>query len=158
MQTLEALLASQPFFQGFTPNYLPLMAHCAQTVRYEAGEYIFREGEPAAHFYLIRQGLVALETVAARHQPVTIETIETEEVLGWSWLFPPYRWHFSARVVESVRAISLDGVCLRAKCEEDHELGYQLTKRVAQIMLERLQATRLQLLDIYHTPAKEAER
>ena len=153
MHTLEAILATQPFFQGFAPNYLQLMAHCARTVHYEAGEYIFREGEPATHFYLIRQGLVALETVAARHQPVIIETLETEEVLGWSWLFPPYRWHFSARAVKAVRAISLDGICLREKSEEDHELGYQLTKRVAQIMLERLQATRLQLLDIYNVPA-----
>lgn len=154
MRTLEALLASQPFFQGFAPDYLQLMTHCARTVHYEAGKYIFREGEPATHFYLIRQGLVALETVAARHQPVTIETLETEEVLGWSWLFPPYRWHFSARAVKAVRAISLDGLCLREKSEEDHELGYQLTKRVAQIMLERLQATRLQLLDIYYVPAE----
>lgn len=158
MQTLEALLRGQPFFQELDPDAVRLMAGCARTVRYEAGEYIFREGEPATHFYVLQHGRVALETVAARHQPVTIQTIETEEVLGWSWLFPPYRWHFSARVIEPVQAISLDGACLRARCEEDHELGYQLTRRVAQIMLERLQATRLQLLDIYHAPAKEGER
>src|SRR5262245_13780744 len=131
MQTLKAILTSQPFFQGLDPGYVQFIAGCARTVRYEAGEYIFREGESATHFYVLREGLVALETMAARHQPVTIQTIETEEVLGWSWLFPPYRWHFSARVIEPVRAISLDGACLRAKCEEDHELGYQLTRRVA---------------------------
>lgn len=158
MQTLEALLRGQPFFQGFDPDAVQFMADCARTVRYKTGEYIFREGEPATHFYVLQQGLVALETISTRHQPVTIQTIETEEVLGWSWLFPPYRWHFSARVIEPVRAISLDGTCLRAKCEDDHELGYQLTRRVAQIMLERLQATRLQLLDIYHAPAKEGKR
>lgn len=157
MQTLAPILAAHPFFKGFDPTYIRLMTQCARNVRYDAGSSIFHEGEPATHFYLIRQGLVALETVAARHQPVTIETIETEEVLGWSWLFPPYRWHFSARVIEPVRAISLDGICLRNKSEEDHELGYQLTKRVAQIMLERLQATRLQLLDIYDVPAEGAK-
>jgi CRP/FNR family transcriptional regulator, cyclic AMP receptor protein len=153
MHTLAAILAAHPFFKGFDPTHIQFIARCARNVRYDAGNYIFHEGEPATHFYLIRQGLVALETMAARHQPVTIETIETEEVLGWSWLFPPYRWHFSALVIEPVRAISLDGICLREKSEEDHELGYQLTKRVAQIMLERLQATRLQLLDIYYVPA-----
>jgi CRP-like cAMP-binding protein len=70
-------------------------------------------------------------------------------VLGWSWLFPPYRWHFDARALELTRAIALDGKCLREKCEEDHDLGYELVKRVAQIIMERLQATRLQLLDVY---------
>ena len=81
---------------------------------------------------------------------VTIQSLGPGEPLGWSWLFPPYRWHFSARVVEPTRAIALDGACLRTKGEEDHELGYQLVKRVAQIMMQRLQATRLQLLDVYH--------
>jgi CRP/FNR family cyclic AMP-dependent transcriptional regulator len=95
-----------------------------------------------------------LEAFAAQRGPITIETIEAGEVLGWSWLFPPYRWHFSARVVEPTRAIALDGVCLRSKGEADHDLGYELVKRVAQIMMQRLQATRLQLLDVYGVPTR----
>jgi CRP/FNR family transcriptional regulator, cyclic AMP receptor protein len=150
MQTLESILAEHPFFKGLEPRYMQFIVGCASNVRYNAGAYIFREGEPASHFYIIRQGKVALETAAAQRGPITIETIETGEVLGWSWLFPPYRLHFSARAVEPTRAIALDGVCLRTKGEADHDLGYELVKRVAQIMMERLQATRLQLLDVYN--------
>ncbi|HLG61940.1 MAG TPA: cyclic nucleotide-binding domain-containing protein [Ktedonosporobacter sp.] len=150
MQTLEAILAAHPFFQGLDARYMELITRCAINVRFHAGRYLFHEGEQAAHFYLIREGRIALETVATPHQPVTIETIETGEVLGWSWLFPPYRWHFSARAVEPIRAIMLDGVCLREKGETDHDLGYELMKRVAHILIQRLQATRLQLLDIYN--------
>jgi len=149
MQTLEPILAEHPFFKGLKPEYLQLVSGCASNVRFEAGTYIFREGEEASQFYLIRQGKVALEIFAAQHGPITIETIEAGEVLGWSWIFPPYRWHFSGRVFEPTRAIALDGKCLRAKGETDHDLGYELMKRVAQIMMERLQATRIRLLDIY---------
>ena len=149
MQTLEPILAEHPFFTGLDPKYLQLSTGCASNVRFDAGAYIFREGEEAAKFYIIREGKVALETQAAQRGPITIETIEAGEVLGWSWLFPPYRWHFSARVIEPTRAIALDGVCLRSKGEADHDLGYELVKRVTQIMMQRLQATRLQLLDVY---------
>jgi len=154
MQTLEAILAGHPFFEGFEPRYMQLITGCASNVRFAAGEYIFHEGEPATHFYIVREGKVALEVFAAQRGPITIETIEAGEVLGWSWLFPPYRWHFDARVVEPARAIALDGVCLRSKGESDHDLGYELVKRVAQIMMQRLQATRLQLLDVYGVPTR----
>ncbi|MBE3558834.1 MAG: cyclic nucleotide-binding domain-containing protein [Ktedonobacteraceae bacterium] len=153
MQTLETVLAAHPFFQGLAPAYLSLIAGCASQVHYDAGTYIFREGEDATHFYMIRKGKVALETVAAQRGPIVIETIENGEALGWSWLFPPYRWHFSARTIEPTLAIRLDGACLRAKSETDHELGYELIRRVATVVIERLQATRLQLLDIYNIPA-----
>ena len=149
MHTLELILAEHAFFKGLEPRYMQLITGCASNVRFDARTYIFREGEAAEQFYLIREGKVALETFAAERGSIVIETIEAGEVLGWSWLFPPYQWHFSARVVEPTRAIALDGVCLRTKCEEDHDLGYQLVKRVAQIMMQRLQATRLQLLDLY---------
>ncbi len=150
MQTLEPILAVHPFFKGLEPQYLKLITGCASNVRFDAGTYIFREGEPASQFFLIREGKVALEIHGAQRGPITIETIETGEVLGWSWLFPPYRWHFSGRAIEPTRAIALDGVCLRTKAEEDPRLGYELMKRVAQIMMERLQATRMQVLDVYN--------
>ena len=149
MQTLEPILAEHPFFKGLKPEYLQLVTGCASNVRFDTGMYIFREGEEASQFYLIRQGKVAIEIFAAQYGPITIETIEEGEVLGWSWIFPPYRWHFNGRVIEPTRAIALDGKCLRAKGEADHDLGYELMKRVAQIMMERLQTTRLRLLDIY---------
>lgn len=154
MQTLETILAAHPFFHGLDPRLMQLITGCAVNVRFNPEHYLFHEGEQATHFFLIREGKVALETIAAPHRPVVIETIETGEVLGWSWLFPPYRWHFSARAIEPVRAIMLDGVCLRAKGEDDHDLGYELVKRVAHILIQRLQATRLQLLDVYNVSAE----
>ena len=149
METLERTLAKHPFFEGLEPEYLRLLTGCASNVRFEAGVYILREGEEANQFYLLRQGRVALEIFAPQGPPIIIETLEKEDVLGWSWLVDPYHWRFNARAVELTRAISLDAKCLRAKCEEDHNLGYQLLKRFVQIVDQRLQATRLQLLDVY---------
>lgn len=149
MQTLEALLAEHPFFEGLNSDYIRTIASNAAPVLYDNETYIFYEGEPASHFYLICRGKVALETFAAERGAIIIETIEENEVLGWSWLFPPYRWHFSARVFEPVEAIALGAAALRAQCEEDHDFGYELVKRVGQIIMQRLQATRLQLLDLY---------
>ncbi len=137
MQTLEAILAAHPFFAGMNPRYMSLLTGCASNVRYTSGEYLFREGEAAEQFYLIREGKIALETHSAQRSGIVIETIEAGEVLGWSWLFPPYRWHFDARVLQETRAIALDGVCLRTKGEADHDLGYELAMRVARIMMER---------------------
>ena len=156
MQTLEAILAEHPFFEGLDPRYMPLITGCASNVRYKSGEYVFHEGESAGQFYILRQGNVALETHDARRGTIIIETISAGEVLGWSWLFPPYRWHFSARALQETRAVALDGTCLRAKGEADHDLGYELAMRVARIMMERLQATRLQLLDVYNINWKAA--
>jgi len=130
-----------------------LIVGCAANVRFEAGEYIFREGEDANQFYIIRHGKVALELFTPERGVLTIQTLGAGDVLGWSWLFPPYRWRFDARALELTRAIALDGTCLRNKCDEDHNLGYELVKRFAQIIIERLQATRLQLLDVYDAQA-----
>jgi CRP/FNR family transcriptional regulator, cyclic AMP receptor protein len=154
MQTLQPILAQHPFFQGLSASDLELLTGCASNVHYAAEQYLFHEGEDAQSFWVIREGAVALETHAAHQGTITIETIETGEVLGWSWLFPPYRWHFSARAVAPVRALMLDGTCLRAKCDADPRLGYELMRRFAQVIIARLQATRLQLLDVYGDPTR----
>lgn len=150
MRTLETILAEHPFFAGLEPRYVQIIAGCASNVAFEEGQIIFREGEEANRFYLIRQGRVALEVHAAGVGTLTIQTLDAGDILGWSWLVPPYRWHFDARAVEPTRAIALDGECLRRKCDEDHDLGYELLKRFAEIITQRLQATRLQLLDVYN--------
>jgi len=149
MQTLEPILVAHPFFKDLEPRYLQLIVGCASNVRFDPGQFIFREGEEANQFYLIRQGKVALEVFVPERGSITLQTLGEGDVLGWSWLFPPYRWHFDARTLESTRAIAFDGKCLRAKCEEDHSLGYELVKRVVHVVIQRLQATRLQLLDVY---------
>jgi CRP-like cAMP-binding protein len=149
MDTLETVLAEHEFFRGLAPEYLTLLRGCATNVSYQKGEYLFREGETASHFYVVRRGRVALETNAAQFGMITIETVDAGDVLGWSWLFPPYRWMFSARAIEATGVTRLDGICLRAKCELDHDLGFELVKRSAAIIIGRLQATRLQLIDAY---------
>jgi CRP/FNR family transcriptional regulator, cyclic AMP receptor protein len=149
METLQNLLAEHPFAQGLEERHLALLTGCASNVRFDTGQVIFREGEEANQFYLVREGNLAVELHAAERGPITVLTVGAGEVLGWSWLVPPYRWQFDARALQPTRAIALDGKCLRAKAEQDHDLGYELLKRVAHIMEERLQATRLQLLNVY---------
>ncbi|OBF55460.1 Crp/Fnr family transcriptional regulator [Mycobacterium sp. 852002-53434_SCH5985345] len=149
MRTLEGVLARHPFFRGMDPRYVQLAVGCAANLRFTAGELIFREGQPADHFYLIRAGRIALETPALGRGSLTVQTLGDGDILGWSWLVPPYNWRFDARAVETTRAIGFDGKCLRGKCEEDHELGYELQKRVIAVLGEHLDATRFRLLDIY---------
>lgn len=149
METLERILADHPFAQGLIDRHLQLLVGCASNVRFDAGQVIFREGEEANQFYLIRSGKMSVELHAAERGAITILTVGEGEVLGWSWLVSPYRWNFDARALEPTRAIALDGKCLREKSERDSELGYQLLKRIAYVMEERLQATRLQLLNVY---------
>ena len=148
-QTLEKIIAEHAFFADLESYYTSLLVGCASNVRFEAGQYLWREGEEANQFYLIRQGRVAIEIVPPHRKPIVVETIGEGEILGWSWLLPPYTWKYHARAVEATRAISLDGKCLRMKCEQNHDLGYEILKRFAQIINHRLDATRMQLVDVY---------
>ena len=147
--TLEPLLADHPFLKGFAPQYVELITGCASNVRFEAGERIYKDGDEANVFYIIRYGRVAIEIFVPGRGEVTVETLSEGDVLGWSWLFPPYRWHFDARAVDLTRAIALDGKCLRNKCDSDPALGYDMVKRIAYVMMERLESARMQLLDVY---------
>jgi len=149
METLERILIEHPFFAGMREQYMELLVGCASNVRFDAGQFILREGEEANKFYLIRQGQVALEVHAPGRGSITIQTLGAGEILGWSWLVPPYYWRLDARAVELTRALALDGKCLREKCEKDHDLAYELLKRFSQVMVDHLTATRLQLLNVY---------
>jgi CRP/FNR family cyclic AMP-dependent transcriptional regulator len=149
MRTIETLLGDVPIFRDLTPEALDLLSGCASNVRFADGEMLFREGDDADVFYVIRHGRVALETFVPARGPVTIETVDPGEVVGWSWLFAPYRWHFDARALGLVRATQFDAACLRAKCEQDPAFGYDLILRFTQVLIERLQWTRLRLLDVY---------
>jgi CRP-like cAMP-binding protein len=134
-QRLDDLLAGVPLLAGLGRDELELLAGCARNVHFDAGEQIFREGEPADAFWIIRHGRVALEAHVPARGPLTIETLEPGEVLGWSWLFPPFRWHFDARSLTGVRATAFDGACLRGKCADDPALGYDLMQRFASVMV-----------------------
>jgi CRP-like cAMP-binding protein len=149
METLERLLAEHPFVQGLDSRYLETLTGCAKNVRFAEGQMIFHEGDEANQFFLIREGKVAIETYIEGRGPVTIQTVAAGEILGWSWLIPPYRHRFDARALEAVRAIALDGKCLREKGEREPRLGYELLKRLTTVIVQRLEATRMQVLDVY---------
>jgi CRP-like cAMP-binding protein len=149
METIDAVIAEHPFFKGLDPSVLRIVGGCGSNVRVNAGEYLFHEGDEAERFYAVRHGMVALEIYVPQRGQVTVQTVGAGEIIGWSWLFPPYVCQFSARAVEIVRATSFDGACLRKKCDEDTAMGYELMKRLAHVVSQRLEATRLQLLDIY---------
>jgi CRP-like cAMP-binding protein len=148
---LKPLLAAHPFFAGLSESFLDLAVGCAKNVRFNAESYLFKEGDDASDFYLVRAGRVAIEMdIGVR--PVVVNTVGPGEILGWSWLVPPHRWHFDARAVELTRAIALDGVCLRGKCNENHSLGFELLKRFASDMEQRLYRAWTQVVDIYGPP------
>lgn len=149
IKTLEPILKELGFFKGLEQKYLELLVGCASNVRFEANSYIAHEGEAANHFYIVRHGSVAVEIHDSSKGVRRLQTLGDNELLGWSWLFEPYKWHFDVRALTLTRAIALDGACLRNKCENDPALGYEFMKRFAGVIVERLEAMRLQVLDIY---------
>ena len=146
---LEAAVAAHPFVLGLSEHHIRLLADCAMQTRFAQGHIIFRQGETANRFYLIEQGKVALDSSANNDEPVTIDEIGAGDLLGWSWLFPPYVWHFSARAVEPTSAIFFYGTVLREYCERDQALGFELFKRMSEVMMRRLQSARARLLAAY---------
>lgn len=149
MEDLSGILRNHPFMKDLEENYLKQITGCASNAVYTEDEVIFKEGDKAEKFYLIRSGKVALEINGRDKGNLRILTIGPGQILGWSWIVSPYKWHFEACALEEVRAIELDGECLRNKCEEDPKLGYEMLKRFAHILEQRLQSTRMQLLDVY---------
>ena len=141
----DAILA-HPFFAGLRIKDLCILTESASRAAFAPDEFLFREGEPANRCYLIQKGLIALEARDPPENPVLIQTLTPGDVLGWSWLFPPFEWHFSARAVESVKTIVLDAGHLVAAADNDHDFGYELMKRVSRLVIERLQGTRNRFL------------
>jgi CRP/FNR family transcriptional regulator, cyclic AMP receptor protein len=153
MESLERVIKGHPFFSGMQDAFRELVCGCAKNIYFGAGQYLFHEGEPADWFYLLRHGRVALQIAAPGRGAVTFQTVPQREMVGISWLIPPYRWAYDAKAIEDTRAIAINAHCLREKCEADHDLGYEMMKRFMPILVQRLQATRLQILDVYGTHA-----
>ncbi|RMI03579.1 MAG: cyclic nucleotide-binding domain-containing protein [Calditrichaeota bacterium] len=147
MESIRSILKAHPFFQEFPPPVVQRLVKFATTVRFTPGQKIFTVGENADAFYLICQGLVAVEVEIPNYGKVALQKIRDGEILGWSWLFPPHRWHFDARALEETEAVVLDARTLRTHIEVDHELGYHLVKRIARVMEERLRAAREKLVE-----------
>lgn len=144
---VDADVAAHPFLIGLNEHHVRLLAHCAVRVAFEADQIIFREGETANRFYLIERGEVVLESGTAGGEEIAIDTIGNGDLLGWSWLFSPYVWRFTARATKPTTAIFLYGTVLREYCEKDHTLGYELLKRMSEVMMRRLQSARGKLLE-----------
>jgi CRP-like cAMP-binding protein len=151
MELNTLALAKHPFFEGLSERQLELLLDDAMQVTLKEDEIIFKEGEPANRFYLIQHGEVAIESQSEQYNeggaPVRIDKIGAGEVLGWSWMFPPYIWHFDARAITTVKAIFFYGTRLRERCDQDPVFGHALTKRAAAVALQRLQATRKRLME-----------
>jgi CRP-like cAMP-binding protein len=148
-EKLAKRVALHPFLSGMKPKQLALLTDCAVPTHFEMGQVILREGEFANQSYLIESGKVVLESAAGSGRPVIIDTIGPGDLLGWSWMFPPYTWHFTARAIEPTEALFFYGTILREYCEKDHSLGYELFKRMDAVMIKRLQAARERMLAIH---------
>jgi CRP/FNR family transcriptional regulator, cyclic AMP receptor protein len=152
-ESLATRVALHPFLAGMNRTHLALLTDCAIAAQFKTGQTILREGEFANRCYLIETGKVALESGGGFGEALLIETIGAGGLLGWSWMFPPYVWQFTARAVEPTTAISFFGTVLREYCEKDHSLGYDLLKRISAVMVKRLQAAHNQMLSLHsHAP------
>jgi CRP-like cAMP-binding protein len=149
MTTLKPLLQNHPFFADLAESDLELITGCTRNAVFQPGAVLAGEGMEAHEFFLIREGRVAVALPSPRGGRLTIETLDAGEVIGWSWLMPPHTWQFDIVAVTRVRALVMDGRCLRGKCDADPRLGYDLMRRFSNLMAGRLAATRLQLMDLY---------
>lgn len=140
--TLYNLITRQPFFAGMSPRHLQNLADAAMRTQFEPHQWIFQKGDPANRFYVILGGKIVVETADTNCVVHRVETLGPGDILGWSWMFPPYYWHFDALALEPTDAIFFYGSRIRTLCEKDHEFGYDLMKRMSQIVIARLQTTR----------------
>jgi CRP-like cAMP-binding protein len=153
MKSMADLIREHAFVAGMSEAQVDTVAGCAKNVVFEPGAYIIREGQSADEFHLIREGSVALEIYAPRQGSRVLQTIGANDILGASWIVPPYRWTSDARALDRVRAFAFDATCLRGKCEADPALGYALMKRFVPILVQRMSAARMQSLDLFGATA-----
>jgi CRP-like cAMP-binding protein len=149
MPTDTNTLARHTFLHGMPGHQLESLASIARTVAVSPGQYLGRERDVASDFYLIDSGRVSIEMSTRGRGPVSLQTIGRGDIVGWSWLTPPYRWQFDARAIERTTVLALDARCLRLKFEQDPELGFELMKRLIAVVSERLSATRREALESY---------
>ena len=148
MESLVELIEKQSFFMGFSTDKIELLVDCASKETVRKGNYIFKTGEDAGKFYLINEGSVSLEINTPDDEIISIQSLEKGEILGWSWQFPPYKWNFDARAIEDTNLIAFDTKCFFETCKVNLLMAYEIQKRFSEIMLKRLQAARIQLIEL----------
>lgn len=149
MESLQSVLAAQPFLKWMDERHIDAIAECAVSAEFQGGQFLFRQNQDASFFFLITHGRVDVELFSAQGGPVVLQSLRSGDVLGWSWLVPPHHWRMDARAVDDTSAIALDAEKLREKMEQDHELGYELMKRFILVITQRLESARLELLSLY---------
>ncbi len=149
MKDIKALLTEHAFFRNLKEKQIETIAGCGKNVHFSKGDVVFRQGEEANAFYIVKKGAVSIEVDGAERGTIIIQTVEAGDILGWSWLIPPHEWRFTANAVEETSAVALDGRCLRGKCGGDDALAHTLLEKFAGVLAQRLEKTRMQLLDVY---------
>jgi CRP/FNR family cyclic AMP-dependent transcriptional regulator len=149
IKPLDDIVAESPLFADLELHLLSLVSGCAKNVHFGDGDMLFSEGDPADTFYLIREGQVAVDIFVPNNGGITIDTLDPGDVVGWSWLIEPHQAHFDARAVGRVRALQFDGDCLRGKCAEDPAVGYALLSRFVEVLVQRMEALQVRVLDLY---------
>lgn len=153
-EDLSELIKAQPFFEGLPEKFIPTLAKMASRQRFDEGDYLLRQNQDADQFFLILEGLVLLKIHVTVHGAIPVETVGPGDALGWSWLLPPYRWHFDARAKAPTEVIGFDAAATREAIEADHAFGYEMYKRCMGVVVHRLQAARMQMMDVYAAPPR----
>lgn len=152
MKTIAGIIAVHPFSKGLASHHQAWLSECAALEKFEPSQTLFSEGTQADRFFLVHAGHLVLQTFAPGQGGATIQTLGAGDTLGWSWLYPPHQWHFGAVAVEPVETVTLSARALRERMDANQDFGYAIAYRIGQVLLERLQATRLRLLEIYDAP------
>ncbi|MCG6889762.1 MAG: cyclic nucleotide-binding domain-containing protein [Gammaproteobacteria bacterium] len=152
MPSIAEYLAIHDFFSGLNDDYIKLLAEFATERQVARGEVLFQQGKPADKFYLVRKGKVSVQVPALVGPALELQVLGEDQILGWSWLIPPYRWNFLARAVEDTEFLEFDGRAILARCEKDPQFGYALFKLFTALMSERLNAARQKMMDQWNPP------
>lgn len=151
-QQIENYLSTHAFFDGLDDSFIKFLASSARVLQVKKGGALFHQGEHADKFYLLRSGQVSVQVPALMGPALEMQTVGEDQLLGWSWLIPPYQWNFLARAAEDSDLLEFDGSAILAYCEEDSKFGYELLKRFAALMSERLNAARQKMMDQWDPP------
>ncbi|HBL18416.1 MAG: hypothetical protein A2X36_14405 [Elusimicrobia bacterium GWA2_69_24] len=149
MRPVDDFIRNHPIFQDFRPDHLELVTSVAEEMRFTRDQYLLRQGQGAERFFIIRKGLVRIELLSKEGETIPIQEVGPGDLLGWSWLLPPYKWGFDARAAETTLALVFDGASLRKKCEQNFEFGFRFLQVISMALSRRLDVTRAHLLEYY---------
>ncbi len=140
-------LSTHEFFSEFNADDLKFLCECSSTYEIKMGQILFRQGEKADRFYVVRNGRISLQMPAIMGPTLEIQPLDNDQILGWSWLISPYKWNFQAKAEEDSELLQFDGAALLARCEQEPKFGYELLKKFAALMSEGLNAARQKMMD-----------